>query len=131
MVATVIEVVVNHTGYPADFVELDQGPRLKMSLGSLQTITQLYDEAFERRMDDTSNLELRPNWFDDFQKRLIDTYLAEADDFSELVAFLYATTDKERLSYSISPEELHFRTEFAANFLMLLKEQDRIDHRQE
>lgn len=53
---------------------------------------------------------------------MIDTYLNESDDFSELVAFLHETTDIERINYEISPEELQLRTEFAGNFMMLLKE---------
>lgn len=112
--------------YSDDFLDLDQGPNLKMQLGQLPPITQLYKEAFERHMDGMLHQELQPNWFDEFQKRLIDTYLSEKDDFSELVAFLYATTDKQLIG-DVSMEEMQFRVEFAANFLMLLKEQGRID----
>lgn len=112
--------------YSDEFLDLDQGPDLREALRTLLPITQMYDEVSGRWAGDNRHPELMPNWFDDFQKCLIDAYLSEKEDFSEVVRFLNTTTDLNRIDYEISAEELQFRMEFAANFLMVLKEQGRI-----
>ena len=56
-------------------------------------------------------------WHDDFQYRLIETYLSSMESFEHLVEFLDISTEHY-------PENL----DFAANYLIILRAQGRIDY---